>query len=63
MSEYKEVIFISDVHWGVHNGSIEWVDNIKNYFDNFFIPLVSDEKRKKKKPCIVIAGDYFDSRT
>lgn len=57
-----QVIFISDVHFGVRNGSIEWLDNITDYFYRFFIPLVEDQIRKKHKPCIVIAGDYFDNR-
>ena len=57
-----QVIFISDIHFGVRNGSIEWLDNITDYFYRFFIPLVEDQIRKKHKPCIVIAGDYFDNR-
>jgi DNA repair exonuclease SbcCD nuclease subunit len=62
-SEYKEVIFISDVHFGVKNGMLEWVDNMRNYFENFFIPLCVEEKKKRNKPCVVVAGDYFDNRT
>lgn len=61
--DYKEVIFISDVHFGVKDGSLEWVDNMRDYFENFFIPLCADEKKKRNKPCVVVAGDYFDNRT
>jgi len=57
-----QVIFLSDVHFGVRNGSIEWVDNISDYFYKFFIPLVKDQITGGKNPCIVIAGDYFDNR-
>ena len=60
--DISQVIFISDVHWGVRNGSIEWLENIRSYFNDFFIPLIKSQKKKKQKPCVVIAGDYFDNR-
>ena len=56
---FDQIIFISDVHFG--KGSIEWLQNMKDYFDNFFIPFVRQQK-KSYNPCVVIAGDYFDNR-
>ena len=56
---FDQIIFISDVHFG--KGSIEWLQNMKDYFDNFFIPFVRQQK-KSHNPCVVIAGDYFDNR-
>lgn len=56
---FDQVIFISDVHFG--KGNIEKLQIMKDYFDNFFIPFVKQQK-KSHKPCIVIAGDYFDNR-
>jgi DNA repair exonuclease SbcCD nuclease subunit len=35
---------------------------MKDYFDNFFIPFIKKSKKSKHKPCVVIAGDYFDNR-
>lgn len=57
----ERVVFLSDIHMGVKNASIEWLDNICDYFNNFFIPLI--EKYIKREKCIlVIAGDFFDNR-
>lgn len=56
---FDQVIFISDIHFG--KGNIEKLQIMKDYFDNFFIPFVKQQK-KSHNPCIVIAGDYFDNR-
>ena len=60
--DINQVIFISDVHFGVRNGSIEWLENQRSYFRDFFIPLIKEQKKHKMKPCVVVAGDYFDNR-
>ena len=57
-----DIVFISDVHFGVRNGSMEWNDNIKDYFLNFFIPHIKTIKKRGRKVIVVVAGDYFDSR-
>lgn len=57
-----QVIFLSDVHFGVRNGSIEWLDNMKNYFYYFFIPFIIEQKNSGRRPCVIVAGDYFDNR-
>ena len=38
--EIDRILFISDIHLGVRNASFEWIDNMTEYFDNFFIPLM-----------------------
>lgn len=60
--DINQVVFISDVHFGIRNGSIEWLENQRSYFKEFFIPLLKQQKKQKHKPCVVIAGDYFDNR-
>ena len=57
-----EIIFISDVHFGVRNGSFEWLEIMQNYFKDFFIPLIRNEISSGKHPIVVVAGDYFDNR-
>lgn len=56
----KLVFFLSDIHFGIRNGSKEWLENQLKYFDEFFIPkvngIISDEK------VLIIAGDLFDNR-
>ena len=59
--DVDQIVFISDVHFGVRGGKLEWLDNIVDYFDNFFIPFLS-EASKAHRICVVVAGDYFDNR-
>lgn len=51
---------ITDTHFGVRNSSIEWLDIMKEYFYDFFIPLLKREK--KEGDFLVHVGDVFDSR-
>ena len=53
-SSFDQIIFISDIHFG--KGTLETLQNMKDYFDNFFIPLVKKQKISHN-PCIVITGD------
>lgn len=60
-TDFERIILISDIHLGVRSASDEWIENIVNYFDNFFIPklkILSEEK----KTAIIVAGDFFDNR-
>lgn len=59
--DINRVIFLSDIHLGLRNASIEWIENITSYFDKFFIPLLKKYK-KKEKVMVIIAGDFFDNR-
>jgi len=56
----KRVWFITDTHLGVRNNSNDWIDLIRDYFFNWFFPLI----RKNYKPgdILIHLGDYFDSR-
>lgn len=65
--EIKETIIdidsaflISDIHFGVRSDSVEWLENIRDYFVNFFIPLI--ETKKGKKSGVFVLGDVFDNR-
>ncbi len=51
---------ITDTHLGVRNNSIEWLDIMREYFYDFFIPLL--KKEKKEGDFLVHVGDVFDSR-
>lgn len=54
----KNIVLISDVHFGIRNFSIEWIDNTVDYFKNFLIPKM----RGIDGRVLVIAGDFFDNR-
>lgn len=60
MERYDKIILLADVHYGVHVSSLEWLENITNYFQNFFIPFL--KKERTENTCIVIMGDYFEDR-
>lgn len=51
---------ISDTHFGLRNGSQEWVQIVRDYFYEFFIPLLKREKQDGD--ILVHCGDVFDSR-
>lgn len=61
MTNHKPKIWIiSDTHLGARNNSVEWLERMINYFDNFFIPLV--KKHYKKGDILIHSGDVFDNR-
>lgn len=60
LSHCNRVWMITDTHLGVRNSLEEWIEIMRDYFYNEFIPLV----RKEYKPGDVLfhMGDVFDSR-
>jgi hypothetical protein len=56
----KRIWFITDTHLGVRNNSNDWIEIVRDYFYNWFFPLV----RENYKPGDVLfhLGDFFDSR-
>jgi DNA repair exonuclease SbcCD nuclease subunit len=60
LSNYKRAWMITDTHLGVRNSSTEWLEIMKEYFYDFFIPLLKREK--KPGDFLVHVGDVFDSR-
>lgn len=56
-----KVILISDIHLGVRSSSEEWQYNIKDYFYNWFLPLIKKLKNKNDY-FILCLGDIFDDR-
>jgi UDP-2,3-diacylglucosamine pyrophosphatase LpxH len=59
-SNVKRIFFLSDTHLGVRSNSIEWIEIIEDYFENFFIPLV--KANYQPGDILVHLGDVFDSR-
>jgi len=54
------IFFITDTHLGVKNNSNEWIEMMREYFYDWFIPLV----RREYKPgdILIHLGDVYDSR-
>ena len=53
-------IFLSDIHFGIRSSLEEWQDNIKDYFDNWFIPYIKSLVKDNEDYCLFILGDVFD---
>lgn len=60
-TDFERIVLISDIHLGVRSASEEWIENIVNYFNNFFFPKLK-ELADEKKTAVIIAGDFFDNR-
>lgn len=58
--DIDSAFLISDIHFGVRSDSVEWLENINDYFINFFIPLI--ETKRSKKSGVFVLGDVFDNR-
>ena len=58
--EAKRVWFITDTHFGVRNSSNEWIEIMRDYFFDWFIPLVKENYRPGD--VLVHLGDWYDSR-
>ena len=58
----ERLLFISDIHFGIRSASYEWIANMVNYFQCFFIPLIRSYKNNGETVAVVIAGDFFDNR-
>ena len=56
----KRVWFISDNHLGVSNNSNEWMDQTREYFFDWFFPLV--KKNYQPGDVLIHLGDVYDSR-
>lgn len=59
---YNKLFLIADIHLGVRNNSLEWIDNIKNYFYNFLVPTLKNNISINDNPCLIVLGDVFDNR-
>jgi len=56
----KRIFMISDTHLGCRSNSVMWLEIIRNYFFEFFIPLV--KKEYKEGDILYHLGDVFDNR-
>lgn len=55
-------IFLADIHFGVRSSSEEWQDNIKDYFNNWFIPYLKKLLSEDNNYSLFVLGDVFDDR-
>lgn len=56
----KRVWFITDTHLGVKNNSNEWIEMMREYFFDWFFPMI--EKEYQEGDVLLHLGDWYDSR-
>lgn len=56
----KRAWMITDIHLGVRNSAMEWQSIHREYFFDFFIPLV--KKHYQPGDVLLVLGDVYDSR-
>lgn len=57
---FNNIFILSDLHFGVRSNSIEWLDIQKEFFYDFYIPWLKENK--KENDILFILGDWFDNR-
>ena len=57
---YNRIFMISDLHFGVRNNSIEWLENHLEFFHKFYIPYLKENLQKGD--VLFVLGDWFDNR-
>ncbi len=60
VTQAKRLWLITDTHLGVRNSSEVWIDIMRKYFFDYFIPLV--KKEYKPGDVLIHLGDVYDSR-
>lgn len=58
----SNIVYISDIHFGVNSSSEEWQENIRDYFYNWFIPYIKQEVSKTPELVICCLGDVYHDR-
>lgn len=58
--DINRAFLISDTHFGVRSNSVEWMEIQRDYFENFFIPLLKNNMQPGD--VLLHLGDMFDSR-
>lgn len=60
LNKTNRIWFISDTHLGTRNNSLTWLHEMRDYFTNFFIPLVKEHYQEGD--ILVHGGDLFHNR-
>ena len=55
--QYKRIFLLSDLHFGVRANSLEWLENQKSFFRNFYIPYLKNNVQEGD--ILFILGDWF----
>jgi len=56
----KRAFIVSDSHFGARSNSVEWLEEMMDWFENDFIPKVKEQYRPGD--ILIHCGDVFDNR-
>lgn len=56
----NRIWILGDLHFGVRQNTMEWLDNQTKFFNDFFIPQL--KKNVKEGDILIQLGDVFDNR-
>lgn len=59
-TNFNNIFMLSDLHFGVRSNSLEWLENQKDFFYNWYIPMIKE--KSKPDDILIILGDWFDNR-
>ena len=62
IGKIDNIWFLSDIHFGVRSNNLDWMEIHKQYFNDFFIPMILAAKNNNESNIIFILGDIFDNR-
>lgn len=57
---FDDFFMLADLHIGLKLGNEEWIENMRNYFEDFFYPLLKEKKTENS--AVIILGDLSDDR-
>lgn len=59
-NEFDNFFMLADLHFGMKLGSDEWQENMRSYFDDWFIPEILEKHNDQS--ALIVLGDVFDDR-
>ena len=58
--KFNKIWLLSDLHFGIYHNDKDWLKIQKDYFFDFFIPMI--ERTKDQRQMLLVLGDVFDNR-
>jgi DNA repair exonuclease SbcCD nuclease subunit len=57
---FTDFFMLADLHIGIKLGAEEWISNMRDYFEQWFFPLIREKKTENS--VVLVLGDLYDDR-